>query len=101
MSFVTIEPETLDAAAGNLDAIGSTMDAGSEAATVPTTGVVPPAADEVSALTATQFAAYAIMYQAACAQAAAIHELFVATLRACAGTYAMTEAANAAMTNYN
>jgi hypothetical protein len=98
-SFVTVEPETLAAAAGNLDAIGSAMSAGSAAAAAPTTGVVPAAADEVSALTAAQFAAHAIMYQAAVAQAAAIHELFVAALRASAGSYAITEAANAAMTN--
>jgi hypothetical protein len=96
MSFVTIEPETLAAAAGNLDAIGSTMSDGSAAATAPTTGVVPPGADEISALMAAQFAAHAIMYQAACAQAAAIQELFVATMRASASSYAITEAANAA-----
>lgn len=98
-SFVTIEPETLAAAAGNLDAIGSTMSAGSAAATAPTTAVVPATADEVSALIAAQFAAHAIMYQAACTQAAAIQELFVATMRASAGSYAITEAANTAITN--
>ncbi|MBS4726827.1 PE family protein [Mycobacterium sp. SM1] len=98
-SFVTVEPETLAAAAGNLDAIGSTMAASGAAAAAPTTAVVPPAADEVSALTAAQFAAHAIMCQAAIAQAAAMHELFVSTLRASAGSYAITEAANAVMTN--
>ena len=36
-------------------------------------GVVPAAADEVSALTAAQFALHAQMYQAVSAQAAAIH----------------------------
>ncbi|MGH3562431.1 MAG: PE family protein, partial [Mycobacterium sp.] len=62
----------------------------------PTTGVIPPAADPVSALTAAQFAAHAQIYQAISAQAAAIHEQFVATLVASAGSYATTEAANAA-----
>jgi hypothetical protein len=50
----------------------------------------------VSALTAAQFAAHAAMYQAVSAQAAAIHELFVNTLGVSAGSYAATEAANAA-----
>jgi len=55
----------------------------------------PAAADEVSALTAAQFATHAQMYQAISAQAAAIHEMFVNTLGAGAGSYAATEAANA------
>jgi hypothetical protein len=62
------------------------------------TGVVPAAADEVSALTAAQFAGHAQMFQAVSAQAAAMHEAFVATLQASAGSYAATEAANAAAT---
>jgi hypothetical protein len=96
MSFVTTQPELLAVAAGNLQGIGSGMTAGSAAAAGPTTGVVPAAADEVSALTATQFAAHASMFQAVSAQAAAIHEMFVNTLGISAGSYAATEAANAA-----
>jgi hypothetical protein len=94
MSFVTTQPELLAAAAGDLEGIGSAMVAGNAAAAAPTTGVMPAAADEVSALTATQFAAHAQMYQAVSAQAAAVHELFVTTLRTSAGSYAATEAAN-------
>jgi hypothetical protein len=60
--------------------------------------VVPAAADEVSALTAAQFAAHGQMYQAVSAQAAAIHEMFVNTLSTSSGSYAVTEAANAAAT---
>ena len=56
------------------------LSAQNAAAAAPTTGVVPAAADEVSALTAAQFAAHAQMYQAVSAQAAAIHEQFVNTL---------------------
>ena len=59
-------------------------------------GVVPAAADEVSALTAAQFAAHAQLYQAVAAQAVAIHEQFVNTLTTSAGSYAASEAANAA-----
>jgi PE family len=96
MSFVTTQPELLGEAAGNLQGIGSAMAAGNSAAAAPTTGVIPAAADEVSALTAAQFAAHAQMYQAVSAQAAAIHEMFVNTLNVSAGSYAATEAANAA-----
>ncbi|MDT5233313.1 MAG: hypothetical protein QOE52_3808 [Mycobacterium sp.] len=96
MSFVTTQPELLTAAAGNLGGIGAAMTAGNAAAAGPTTGVVPAAADEVSALAAAQFAAHAQMYQAVSAQAAAIHEMFVNTLGVSAGSYAATEAANAA-----
>ena len=98
MSFVTAQPEMLAAAAGNLQALGSSMIAENAAAAAPTTGVVPAAADEVSALTAAQFAAHAQMYQAVSAQAAAIHEMFVSTLATSAASYAATEAANAAST---
>jgi hypothetical protein len=96
MSFVTAQPEALAAAASSLAGIGSAMNSANAAAAAPTTGVVPAAADEVSALTAAQFAAHAQMYQAVAAQAAAIHEQFVAALGASSGSYAATEAANAA-----
>lgn len=52
MSFVTTQPEALAAAAGSLQGIGSALNAQNAAAATPTTGVVPAAADEVSALTA-------------------------------------------------
>ena len=96
MSFVTTQPEALAAAAGNLQTFGSTLSAQNAAAAAPTTGVVPAAADEVSALTAAQFAAHAQMYQAVSPQAAAIHEMFVNTLSMSSGSYSVTEAANAA-----
>jgi hypothetical protein len=96
MSFVTTQPEALTAAAGSLQGIGSSMSAQNATAAAPTTGVVPAAADEVSALTAAQFAAHAEMYQSVSAQAAAIHEMFVNTLGTSAASYAATEAANAA-----
>ncbi|ORV96978.1 PE family protein [Mycobacterium kyorinense] len=95
MTFVTTQPEMLTTAAGQLQSIGSAMSAQNDAAATPTTGVVPAAADEVSALTAAQFATHASMYQAISAQASAIHEMFVNTLGASAGSYAATEAANA------
>ncbi|MGC2652813.1 MAG: PE family protein [Mycobacterium sp.] len=96
MAFVTTQPEMLAAAAGSLQGIGSAITSGNAVAAASTTGVVPAAADEVSAMTAAQFAGHAEMYQAVSAQAAAIHEMFVNTLGISAGSYAATEAANAA-----
>ncbi|HEU0191717.1 MAG TPA: PE family protein [Mycobacterium sp.] len=96
MSFVTAQPEALSSAAANLSAVGSALTAQNAAASGPTIGVLPPAADAVSALNAAQFAAHATLYQQVSAQAAAIHEMFVATLNSSAGSYAATEAANAA-----
>jgi PE family len=96
MSFVTTQPEALSSAATALGGIGSSLNAQNGAVAAPTTGVVPAAADEVSALTAAQFAAHAQLYQAVAAQAAAIHEQFVNTLATSSASYAETEAANAA-----
>jgi PE family len=95
MSFVTTQPEALSAAATSLSGIGSTMSAQNAAAATPTTGLIPAAADEVSALTASQFAVHAQMYQTVSAQAEAVHQLFVSTLATSATSYAATEAANA------
>jgi hypothetical protein len=95
MTFVTTHPEMLAAAAGQLQEIGAAMNGQNAAAATPTLGVVPAAADEVSALTATQFSAHAAAYQNVSAQAVAIHEMFVRVLGASAGSYATTEAANA------
>jgi hypothetical protein len=96
MSFVTTYPDILTAATSQLDGIGSAVNAGNAAAAVPTTAVAAPAADAVSAMTAAQFAMHGQMYQGIAAQAAAIHDAFVATLGISARSYALTEAANAA-----
>ena len=95
MPFVTTQPEALAATAANLAGVGATMSAQNAAAAAPTTGVLPAAADEVSALAATQFAVHAQMYQAISAQAEAIHQQFVSTLGMSATSYEATEAANA------
>jgi hypothetical protein len=93
MSLIT-EPAALTAAAGNLAGIGSAMSALNSVVAAPTTALSPAAADEVSALTAAAFAAHGVLYQEVSAQAATIHQLFVTTLEASAGSYAATEAAN-------
>jgi hypothetical protein len=68
------------------------------AAAGPTTELSPAAADDVSALTAAAFASHGVLYQEISAQAATIHQLFVATLETSAGSYAATEAANVVAT---
>src|ERR1700722_7009941 len=83
-------------AAGSLQGIGSILAGQNSAAAAPTTGVIPAAADEVSALQATQFAAYGTLYQQVSAQATAIHQMFVNTLGTSADSYSATEAANTA-----
>jgi hypothetical protein len=95
MTFVAVEPEMLAAAAGQLQGIGAMLAAQNSAAAAATIGVVPAAGDMVSALTAAQFAAHAQIYQVVSAHGAAIHEMFVTTMGAGAGSYAATEAANA------
>ena len=94
MSFVTTQPQMLTEAASDLQAIGSAWSARNAAAAGPTTGLVPAAADEVSALTAAQFAAHAQIYQAVGGQAAAVHDMFVTSLASSADSYAATEASN-------
>lgn len=82
-------------AADSLSSTGFALASQNAAAQVPTTGVVPPAADEVSAMLAARFATQAQQYHQVSAQAAAIHEMFVATLNGSANTYAAAETANA------
>ena len=74
--------------------IGSAVSAQNAAAAAQATGVVPAAADEVSALTAAQFVVHAQLHQAVSARAAAIHEMFLNTLGTCAGLYTATAVAN-------
>jgi hypothetical protein len=85
------KPEQLTATAGGLAAISSQMNA-QHAAAARRQKWFPTATDEVSALTAEQFAAHAQMYQAVSAQAAAMREMFVDTLATSSGSYAATAA---------
>jgi hypothetical protein len=95
MSFLTTQPEELAAAAGKLDTVGAAMAAQNAASAAPTTtGVIPAAADEVSALQASLFTAYGTLYQQVSGEAAAMYDMFVNTLGMSAGTYSAAEAAN-------
>jgi PE family len=96
MSFVTAFPDAIAAATGTLQGVGSAVSSQNAAAAAPITGVVPPAADPVSALTATAFVTHATLFNQMSAEAEAIHEQFIATLGLSGVSYFATEAANAA-----
>ncbi len=94
--FVTVEPAALTAAAGDLQGIGAQLVASNAEAALATTGIVPAAADEVSALNAVHFSAQGELYQVIAAHTAVIHEQFANTVVTGADSYADAEATNAA-----
>ncbi|GFG75549.1 PE family protein [Mycobacterium botniense] len=99
MSFVTVLSEEIVAAADKLAGIGSAVTAQNAAAAASTTNVLPAAADQVSVRQAGLFSVYGQLYQHISAQATAIHQAFVNTLAASAGSYGTTEIANMATVN--
>ena len=94
MSDVTAVPGAIAAAATDVAAVGSTVDAAHMTAAAPTVAVVPAAADEVSAGIANLFSGFAKEYQALAGQASAFQQQFVQHLHASAGSYTAAEAAN-------
>ncbi len=94
MSFVQTSPEFVAAAAADLARIGSTISSANVAALGPTSGVLAPGADEVSASVAALFDAHSQVYQALSAQAAAFHSQFVQLMNGGAAQYAFAEASN-------
>ncbi|MGB9222200.1 PE family protein, partial [Mycobacterium sp.] len=95
MSYLAAAPELLAWAATDLTNIGAGLTAANAAAAAPTTGVLPAAADEISAAITSVFSSHARAYQALSGQAAAFHAQFVQALRGAGASYAAAEAANA------
>ncbi|MCV7199197.1 PE family protein [Mycobacterium angelicum] len=95
MSFVNAYPELVAAAAADLAVIRSTIASANSAAAIPTTGVLAPGADAVSAGIAALLGMHAQAYQTLSAQAVAFHDEIVQTLHAGANSYAAAEATNA------
>ncbi|MBS4729923.1 PE family protein [Mycobacterium sp. SM1] len=91
MPFVITQPEPVMLAAGNAAGSGSVMSAGNAVDAGLTTDCVPAAADEVSAGTATRFAAHAALDQTIGAQTATTHDLCVAASGISADSYAAIE----------
>jgi hypothetical protein len=96
MSFVITDPDAMATAAEELQGIGAALEATNTAAAAPTTGVLPPATDSVSARAAALLEAQAAQYQALSAQAELFHDQFVQTLITAKNAYAETEVSNAA-----
>jgi hypothetical protein len=94
MSSVTVAPEFVSQAAGQLENLGSALNAAHATAAAPTTGVLAPAADEVSAAITALMNSSAQEYQALSAQAATFHSKFVGLLSGVSGAYVATEAAS-------
>ena len=95
MSFVNVAPEMVASAAGDLDGIRSALGAANAAAAPSTTGIAPPAMDQVSAAITAVLGTHALEYQTVSAQVADFHAQFVGALNSSASQYLSTEAANA------
>ncbi|WP_172827198.1 PE family protein [Mycobacterium asiaticum] len=96
MSDVMVTPESMQAAATELAAIGSHLDAAHLQAAAPTLAIAPAAADEVSSGIAQLFCRDAEEYQQLAGQVAAFHEQFEQRLTSGAAAYASAETGNAA-----
>jgi hypothetical protein len=94
MSFVGVVPDIVAQAAGELESLRSTLSAANVAAAAPTTGVVAPGLDEVSAAITALLNQQGLSYQALSARAATFHSQFVNLLNAGAVSYISTEIAN-------
>ena len=80
MSFVNVTPEVVASSAGDLDGIRSVLSAANTAAAPSTTGVAPPAMDQVSVAIAAVLGTHALEYQTVSAQVADFHAQFVGAL---------------------
>jgi hypothetical protein len=100
MSLLSVAPDIVSEASGNLQNLGSELREASAAAASQTTSVVAPAAAEVSAAIAA-LGSHGQEFQAINAQAAAFHDEFVSGLSGAAAQYASTELTNAQQTLAN
>jgi hypothetical protein len=102
MSYVIAAPEMMTSAAADLATVGSDLSAAHLAAAAPTVGLIPAAADEVSAAVTKVFSAHAAAFQGLAGKAAAFRDQFVSTLKAAEHAYSATEAAAAgSLISYN
>ena len=96
MTNLIAQPELMAAAAADLAEIRSSLGAANAAAAGSTTGLLPAAADEVSAACAKLFSTYGQEYQAVIARMSALHGQFAQAVAAGGLSYVETEIANAA-----
>jgi PE family len=96
MSTLSVMPDVVVAASGDLLNIGAALRDANAAAAARTTVIAAPAADEVSAAITALFDTHAQEFQALTTKAAAFHEEFVNLLNGGAAQYVRSELANAA-----
>jgi hypothetical protein len=95
MSFVVAMPDLIQGTAQDLAGIQASLGEAAVAVAAPTTGVLPAAADEVSAVIAAMFGDFGREFQRVSAWALAFHANFVDLMNAGAGAYLSSEIANA------
>jgi PE-PPE domain/PE family len=96
MTYVITEPQMISAVATDVEGIGSAISEAKAAAAGPTSALLAPAADEVSAAITNLFGTYGREYHAVVTQAEAFHHEFIQALAAAGNAYAGGEAANTA-----
>ena len=99
MSYLLTAPESLAAAATDVNGIAAAVHAANAAAAGQTSGVLAAAEDEVSAAITALFNSHGQEYQAVVRQVAAFESEFTQALSAAAQTYTQTEAFNGALLN--
>jgi hypothetical protein len=101
MSILSITPDTVVEASGNLQNLGAALRSANAAAASQTTAISAPAADEVSAAITSLLGTHAQEFQALSTKAAAFHDEFVNLLNGGAAQYLNTELTNAQQTLTN
>ncbi|MCV7077765.1 PE family protein, partial [Mycobacterium szulgai] len=92
MSFLTVAPEWVVQAAGDVAAVGRSLDEARAAAAASTTVVAAAGNDEISVAVAALFGTHGRQYQELSEQMAAFHERFAQSLAVGAKAYASAEA---------
>ena len=101
MSLLSLIPDSVVSASGNLESLGSALRSANAAAASQTSAIAAAAADEVSAAITALFGTHAQEFQTLSAEAAAFHEGFIKLLNGGAAQYVSTEIANARQTLAN
>ena len=101
MSLLSVAPDIVSEASGNLQNLGSALRSATAAAASQTTAVAAPAEDEVSAAITALLGSHAQEFQTINAQAAEFHDEFVNRLSGAAAQYAGAELTNAQQTLAN
>lgn len=101
MSILSITPDTVVEASGNLQNLGAALRSANAAAASQTTAIAAPATDDVSTAITSLLGTHAQEFQALSTKAAAFHDEFVNLLNGGAAKYLNTELTNAQQTLTN